>query len=150
MALDTSIEGCSFLNNQGFEMCTNIDALISDYDTILIPEVIEHVGNYFEMLSIFTKKFPNSEFIIITPNPFSAKRTIEAYLNYERYHPDHLSYISYSNLNTAMTRLDFKIDRVIGTFLPREKLTKKIKFASWIASKRHALSDNLIYICSKK
>ena len=151
VAVDTSPEGCGFLEQKDFECHLAFDSLNSDaFDIVLVPEVVEHLTNYSELLQSLAEKFPKSEMVITTPNPFSIKRTLEAYLGYERYHPDHLSYISYTNLSTALDRMGFEIKDVIGTFLPRVKITKKIRFSKWIARYKPLLSDNLIYICGEK
>ena len=87
------------------------DSLLTAYDIILIPEVVEHISDLGSFLRAI-KKFMSSEsrLIIGTPNAFKLHNFFTVLKGYEEANPDHKIYFSQSTLKSLLEDLGFVID----------------------------------------
>jgi hypothetical protein len=89
---DVNFEHAEKLRVPNGDLYNNWDLLPDDYDTILIPEVIEHVGNVEEFLKKINLK--KGTLIITAPDSYLLKSEWEETDQYflEAVHPDHNCY----------------------------------------------------------
>lgn len=83
------------------------------YDVIIIPEVIEHVGNLAEFLQLFDRF--TSKIIITAPDAFQLKDNFQFTENgyYEHVHPDHNYWFS-----------PFTLKNIINKYMKNKKIQK--------------------------
>ncbi len=103
VGVDISQEGINILKKMGYPdlICADITKLDgtreygeitkTNWDYLLIPEVIEHIGNPASFLSDIHRKFKGviNELIITVPNAFSISNIKYSYHNTESINSDH-------------------------------------------------------------
>ena len=148
IAVDLDEESNIFFRSKGYEAYNSLEQMGDvKLDLIVATEIVEHVYNLVDFLSDLRKVCSeHTELLITTPNPFSIKRTIEAFSGYERYHPDHLSYISYTNLLKAFSESNFEAIDFMGTCLPKQNNSKKNLFGQFMSKRRPLLSETIMVI----
>ena len=88
------------------------EILALSFDVILVPDVIEHVPNQNDFISglMALSKKSGSEVIITTPNVYSLKSFLAAFLGLDFTHTDHRLFHNESTLTTAFCT-DFNIEK---------------------------------------
>lgn len=95
---------------------TSLSNVNGSYDYVLVPEVIEHIGNVEEFLKNLSR-IDTKYFIITSPNAFFVNRDNEFYMKdnvfYEEVHPDHNCWYSpYTLTNCIKKYTSWSIQRV--------------------------------------
>lgn len=124
----------------------NISKQILDvkFDYILIPDVIEHIGNPVDFLEAIRVKFKDNveNVILTTPNAFRWNNFINTFKNIEVINTDHRFWFTPFTLSKIVTDAGFKINS-IGYFehggLSRRQIFKKL-----ILKKYPSFRDTLI------
>ncbi len=113
-------------------------------DYLLIPDVIEHIGNPVAFLSVIRERFKNNvdEMILTTPNAFRLNNFINSFKNIENINTDHRFWFTPYTLSKIAMDAGFKINSLrLGehSFLSRRQIIRK-----FIISKYPLFRDTLI------
>jgi len=120
------------------------DILNTKFDYILIPDVIEHIGNPVEFLTSIRERFQrNTEKIIITtPNAFRWNNFINTFKKVEMINTDHRFWFTPFTLSKIVTDSGYKIHN-LGYFEHRKLLRRQI-FKKTILKRYTSFRDTLI------
>lgn len=152
--VDINHEGIAYIKDRyGFENLYALD-IINDtlpdeilnthFDYILIPDVIEHIGNPVEFLSKIRNRFKNNvdSLVITTPNAFRLNNFINTFNKQEIINSDHRFWFSPFTLSKVVYDAGYKVD-FLG-FFEHSRLSKRQIFRKMLLSKRDALKDTLV------
>jgi 2-polyprenyl-3-methyl-5-hydroxy-6-metoxy-1,4-benzoquinol methylase len=78
-------------------------------DVVVIPELIEHLGNPLQFLKYIHKWYPKQEIIITTPNALCLSNDGWARKGFENVNIDHTCWFSPHTLETLLDRARFTI-----------------------------------------
>lgn len=120
------------------------DILNTKFDYILIPDVIEHIGNPVAFLTAIRERFQsNTEKIIITtPNAFRWNNFINTFKKVEIINTDHRFWFTPFTLSKIVTDSGYKINN-LGYFEHRKLLRRQI-FKKTMLNKYFSFRDTLI------
>lgn len=95
-----------------------------EVDYVLIPDVIEHIGNTITFMKAINLKFPNARrFILTTPNAFRIKNFINTLLNKELINSDHRYWFTPYTLAKISFDSGFKVEDL--NFCEHSKLSRR-------------------------
>jgi len=118
--------------------------LNTKFDYILIPDVIEHIGNPVAFLQSIKERFKdNAEKIILTtPNAFRWNNFINTFKNIELINTDHRFWFTPFTLSKIVTDAEYEINS-LGYF-EHGKLSRRQIFRKFILNRYPAFRDTLI------
>lgn len=124
------------------------------FDVIVAAEVIEHVANvggFLEDLHRYASS--NTELVITTPNAYSFKGAVRAWVNREYAHPDHVVIFSEKVLSQVLLAHGWEVQEVVLYDVRSESalkglLSTALRFASRVSSVR--LGDGLIVVAKSQ
>jgi len=118
--------------------------LDTKFDYILIPDVIEHIGNPVEFLQSIRERFKdNAEKIILTtPNAFRWNNFMNTFKNIELVNTDHRFWFTPFTLSKIVTDAGYEINS-LGYF-EHGKLSRRQIFRKFILNRYTAFRDTLI------
>ena len=133
-----------------------IDDLIPDeiiktkIDYLLIPDVIEHIGNPVSFLSAVREKFKNNidKIIITTPNALRLNNFKNAFKNIELINTDHRFWFTPYTISKIATDAGYVINEL--GFYEHGKLSKKHIIKKIFINKYYTFKDTLILDMSLK
>jgi len=122
--IDTSVEGIKIMQKSGikdvftgdiYNLHNDKNLLNKRFDTLLIPEVIEHLVNpglaLESVKTYILKTNPTCEVIFTVPNYHNLWYNLLSGLkNKEVVHPDHKFYFSYRTFRTLIENYNFEVD----------------------------------------
>jgi hypothetical protein len=120
------------------------------FDYILIPDVIEHIGNPVEFLQAIRERFKNNteKIILTTPNGLRWNNFINAFKGIEVINTDHRFWFTPFTLSKIVTDAGYKINNI--GYLEHGKLSRRQIIRKFILSKYNAFRDTLIIDISLK
>lgn len=120
------------------------EILDTKIDYLLIPDVLEHIGNPVAFLSAIRERFKDSveKIIITTPNAFRLNNFINSLKYVERINTDHRFWFTPYTLAKVVTDAGLKINTL--DFYEHGKLSRRQILRKMILSKYTALKDTLI------
>ncbi|CAG1770991.1 hypothetical protein BAC3_01479 [uncultured bacterium] len=128
-------------------------AAFQETDTLLIPDVIEHLNNPGQMLQGIRDAFNKDVRIIITtPNPYMIMNFYDTLRRREGYSKWHTCYFSIANMKILLGRYGITI-REIYPYLRASNSKSRVKAAVSGMLKRSACSiskgfaDGFLYVC---
>ena len=158
--VDINKEGIQYITNKynyenlyAMNIITDVipeEILNTKFDYILIPDVIEHIGNPVEFLQAIRERFKNNteKIILTTPNALRWNNFINSFKSIEIINTDHRFWFTPFTLSKIVIDSGYKIN-AIGYFehgrLPKRYIVKK-----FILSKYNAFRDTLIIDISLK
>jgi hypothetical protein len=115
-----------------------------EFDYLLIPDVIEHIGNPVEFLEIIREKFKNNvkKVILTTPNGFRLNNFKNILKNIEVINSDHRFWFTPFTLSKIVIDAGYKIDK-LGYF-EHGRLSRREIFKKYILNRYHGFRDTLI------
>lgn len=128
VGIDINLEGIQWLKRHGYEAYKvdlqydrpQLRAVLQDIDTIVMPEVIEHLDNPGLALdNLYDTGFAGDIFIT-TPNAFSRAVAITVERAMEPVHRDHNFWFSPTTLKTLLKKHGFKIREMMLYYWPTE------------------------------
>jgi len=123
------------------ELPDEIDKEKIDY--LLIPDVIEHIGNPVAFLKAIKQKFTNiDKAVLTTPNAFRLNNFMLALKNVECINTDHRFWFTPFTLSKIATDAGFEIEKI--TFCEHETLSKRQVLRKLFLSKYFTFRDTLI------
>ena len=158
--VDINKEGISYIKNKynyenlyAMNIITDVipeEILNTKFDYILIPDVIEHIGNPVEFLQAIGERFKNNteKIILTTPNGLRWNNFINAFKSVEIINTDHRFWFTPFTLSKIVIDAGYKIN-TIGYF-EHGRLSKKRIVRKFILSKYNAFRDTLIIDISLK
>ena len=119
-------------------------------DYILIPDVIEHIGNPVEFLQAIRKRFKNNaeKVILTTPNGFRWDNFINSFKSKEVINTDHRFWFTPFTLSKIVSDAEYKI--ISLGYFEHGKLLRRQIIKKFILSKYNAFRDTLIIEMSLK
>ena len=102
---------------EGDYVAANIesDAFVSafqarDFDVILLPDVLEHTNNPYNVLANIRRAAGDGACILVSvPNAYSLKGVLRAALRREVIHPDHVAFHSLYTLTNLLARSGWQV-----------------------------------------
>lgn len=118
--------------------------LHTNFDYILIPDVIEHIGNPVAFLSAIRQRFKNNvaKIIITTPNATRYDNVINTFKNIECINTDHRFWFTPYTISKIVIDAGYKINSL--DFFEHGELSKRQFIKKWIITKYPAFKDNII------
>ena len=115
-----------------------------EFDYILIPDVIEHIGNPVEFLKSIRERFKGNvnKIILTTPNAFRWNNFMNTFKKIECINTDHRFWFTPFTLSKIVTDAGYKIDK-LGYF-EHGRLSRRQIFKKFILNKYLAFRDTLI------
>lgn len=121
VGIDINEDGVRRLKEIGFEVYRVdiekdfklLNKYSRDMDVVVVPEVIEHLGNVGLFLDNLKRCDFDGEVFISTPNAFSYRIINALEQGSELVHPDHVCYFSVTTLKTLLARYGFEVVRLV-------------------------------------
>jgi len=116
------------------------------FDYLLIPDVIEHIGNPVIFLATIKDKFKHNvnEIILSVPNAFSINNFINAFKGREIINTDHRFWFTPYTLSKIAIDAGYDIEEMDLMFCEHGKLSRRNLFKRLLISKYFVLRDTLI------
>ncbi len=93
---------------------------LTSFDTIVIPDLIEHLNNPGDMLNGLKSTFSkDAKIYICTPNPFFISNFILTLFNREIYSPFHTFYFTTESMAVLLGRYGIRIVNTYPCFVPK-------------------------------
>lgn len=158
--VDINKEGIDYIKNKynyenlyAINIITDViptEILNTKFDYILIPDVIEHIGNPVEFLQAIRERFKNNteKIILTTPNGLRWNNFINSFKSIEVINTDHRFWFTPFTLSKIVIDAGYKINN-IGYF-EHGKLSRRQIIKKFILSKYNAFRDTLIIDISLK
>ncbi len=152
--IDINKEGIEYIQNRynydnlyAMNIITDVipgEILNTKFDYLLIPDVIEHIGNPVEFLQSIRERLENNvdKIILTTPNGFRLNNFLNAFKNIEVINTDHRFWFTPFTLSKIVTDAGYKINN-LGYF-EHGTLSRRQVFRKIILSKYSTLRDTLI------
>jgi hypothetical protein len=120
------------------------EILETKFDYILIPDVIEHIGNPVEFLQSIREKFKNNakKIILTTPNGLRLNNFINAFKGIEVINTDHRFWFTPFTLSKIVIDAGYKINNI--GYMEHGKLSKRQIIRKLLLSKYSTFRDTLI------
>lgn len=95
-------------------------AKLATFDTIMMPDIIEHLNNPGDMLDSLKKVFnKDAKIYICTPNPFFISNFILTLFRREIFSPYHTFYFTTESIAVLLGRYGLKIINTYPCFVPK-------------------------------
>lgn len=152
--IDINKEGIEYIQNKynydnlyAMNIITDVipeEVLNTKFDYLLIPDVIEHIGNPVEFLQSIKERFEDNvdKVILTTPNGFRLNNFLNSFKNIEVINTDHRFWFTPFTLSKIVTDAGYVINN-IGYF-EHGKLSRRQIFRKFILSRYSAFRDTLI------
>ena len=152
--IDINKEGIEYIQNKynydhlyAMNIITDVipeEILNTKFDYLLIPDVIEHIGNPVEFLQSIKERFEDNvnKVILTTPNGFRLNNFLNSFKNIEVINTDHRFWFTPFTLSKIVTDAGYVINN-IGYF-EHGKLSRRQIFRKFILSRYSAFRDTLI------
>ena len=152
--IDINKEGIEYIQNKynydnlyAMNIITDVipeEILNTKFDYLLIPDVIEHIGNPVEFLHSIKERFEDNvdKVILTTPNGFRLNNFLNSFKNIEVINTDHRFWFTPFTLSKIVTDAGYVINN-IGYF-EHGKLSRRQIFRKFILSRYSAFRDTLI------
>ncbi len=116
------------------------------FDYLLIPDVIEHIGNPVIFLATIKDKLKHNvnEIILSVPNAFRINNFINAFKGREIINTDHRFWFTPYTLSKIAIDAGYDINEMDLTFCEHGKLSRRNLFKRLLISKYFVLRDTLI------
>ena len=120
------------------------ELLSIQFDYILLPDVIEHIGNPVEFVELIRTKFKDNvdKIILTTPNSFRLNNVISTFKNVELINTDHRFWFTPYTLSKIVTDAGYKIETI--NFLEHQKKSLRQPLRNLLLFMFKALQDSLI------
>lgn len=165
IGVDVNRKGISFLHNK-LRMKNVVYGNVEDpgtfklekkkmrqADTVLIPDLIEHLSNPGNMLNGIKKNFSKDvKILLTTPNPFAWYNFVATLLNTEIYSPYHTMQFSAENMRILLKNNGLVVEKVTPIYVPKER-SGVVKILDQAASNisvaiSPGFADAYLYECS--
>lgn len=83
-----------------------------DFDLVLVPDVIEHLGNASQFIGAIRSRFPHADLVVSVPNAFSFANFLAALKNKERINLDHRAWYSPFTLIKSVTTCGYDVTQL--------------------------------------
>jgi hypothetical protein len=127
-------------------------ANLATFDTIILPDLIEHLNNPGDMLASLKAIFsPQAKIYICTPNPFFISNFILTLFRREIYSPFHTFYFTTESMAVLLGRYGIRIVNTYPCFVPKIR-SLPVRIADRILLEFFCLfskgfSENFMYEC---
>jgi hypothetical protein len=140
---DINREALKKMTDLGIEKLFHIDEIPNkiDFDLILVPDVIEHIGNVQDFL-ISLKKF-NCKIVITTPNAYRLNNRMQ--FSGEIINTDHRYWYSPYTLTKTIYEAGYKVDEFFYT----DKCSWKNPIKNYLKIKFPLIRDGLVIVISQ-
>jgi hypothetical protein len=154
LGIDINEEGVEFVkNNLGFQNVLALDILNNqlpgeyqhaDWDYIILPDVIEHLGNPVEFLCHLKERFSTicSNLIVTTPNAFRYRNFLYSMKNIEHINSDHRFWFTPYTLTKLFSDVNLKVRSI--QLVEHRKLPRKNFIKKYFLNKYPFLRDTLV------
>ena len=125
---------------------------LKTFDTVILPDIIEHLDNPGLMLENIKQYFnPKARIYICTPNPFFISNFVLTLFNREIYSPFHTMNFTTENMAVLLGRYGIRITATYPCYVPKLRALP-IRIADWILLHFFCLiskgfSENFLYEC---
>lgn len=128
VGIDIDLKGVQWLKDAGYE-AYRIDIehdqeplwrILKDVDTIIMPEVLEHLDNPGLALGNLRASGFDGDILITTPNAFSRAVAIGIEQGVEIVHEDHNFWFSPTTLKSLLNKYGFQIKEMLLYFWPTD------------------------------
>lgn len=118
--------------------------LHTNFDYILIPDVIEHIGNPVDFLSAIRQRFKNNvaNIVVTTPNATRYDNVINTFKNVECINTDHRFWFTPYTISKIVIDAGYKINSL--DFFEHGRLSRRQFIKKWMITKYPAFKDNII------
>ena len=146
-----NVEHLEDISMKNMEKSSLMDNL-KNYDTIMIPDLIEHLNNPGNMLDGMKKVFSHdAKIYICTPNPFFISNFILTLFGREIYSPYHTTYFTTESMSVLLARHGIRIIGTFPCFVPKIR-SLPVRFADRILLEFFCLiskgfAENFMYEC---
>lgn len=120
------------------------ELLSIQFDYILLPDIIEHIGNPVEFIELIRLKFKNNanKIILTTPNSFRLNNVISTLKNVEIINTDHRFWFTPYTLSKVITDAGYKIETI--NFLEHQKKSLRQPLRNLLLFMFKAFQDTLV------
>jgi len=158
--IDINEEGITYIQHKyGIDNLYAVNVVLDEipkeildikFDYILIPDVIEHIGNPVDFLEAICERFKNNaeKIILTTPNAFRWNNFMNSFKNIEVINTDHRFWFTPFTLSKIVIDAGYKIN-YLGYF-EHGKLSRRQILRKFILKKYNAFRDTLIIDISLK
>ncbi len=156
VGIDINEEGINYLkehHNIKDIYCVDIlndelpdEILKENFDYLLLPDVIEHIGDPVLFLKHLKQKFTNiNQLVITTPNAFRYDNIKNSIKNIECINSDHRFWFTPYTIAKVLNDSGYTIEDLL--FAEHSKsLSRRYFFKRWVIKRKSMLRDNLILL----
>ena len=141
--VDINAEGIRFLQEMGYADTSCLDILETDdtrltarsWDLLLVPEVLEHIGNPVDFLSRIHKKYRNIDRLVVTvPNAFTKSNFRNAGRGAEVINSDHRYWFTPYTIAKVVSQAGFRVERLLmcrSGIIKKRSLIKNLYYSAF-------------------
>lgn len=156
--IDINKEGIDYIKqNFHYENLFALDIFLDDipdkiatqrFDFLLIPDVIEHIGNPVAFLEKIREAFPNvDKFILTTPNAFRLNNIFNSLKNKEVINSDHRFWFTPFTIAKILDDSGFTLEEIM--LCEHFELPKLVAMVRNIILKRYTLLQDTLLVIAK-